>query len=63
MGSSSKNEDFRYLLCVINVFTKYTWVKALKDKKDKTVVNAFFKIVNESNGKPKKLWFDETRQS
>ena len=30
---SSKNKDVKYLLCVIDVFTKYTWVKPLKDKK------------------------------
>ena len=34
MGSlSSKNRNVKYLLCVIDVFTKYAWVKPLKDKK------------------------------
>ena len=34
MGSlSSKNKNVQYLLCVIDVFTKYAWVKPLKDKK------------------------------
>ena len=34
MGSlSSKNWGAKYLLCVIDVFTKYAWVKRLKDKK------------------------------
>ena len=32
---SSKNKNVKYLLCVIDVFTKYTWVKPLKDKKVK----------------------------
>ena len=49
------------LLCVINVFTKYAWVKYLKDKKIKTVINAFIQIVNESNRKPNKLWVDQER--
>ena len=50
MGSlSSKNKNVKYLLCVIDAFTKYTWVKPLKDKKGKTVLNAFIEIVNESN--------------
>ena len=35
------------------------WVKPLKDKKGKTVLNAFIKIVNESNCKPNKLWVDQ----
>ena len=54
---SSKNN--KYSLCVIDVFTKYAWVKPLKDKKGKTVLNIFIKIVNESNRKPNKLWVDQ----
>ena len=47
MGSlSSKNTDVKYLLCVIDVFTKYAWVKPLKDKKGKTVLNAFIEFYN-----------------
>ena len=36
--------------------------KALKDKKGKTVLNAFIEIVNESNRKPNKLWVDQGRK-
>ena len=62
MGSlSSENKNVRYLLCVIDVFTKYAWVKSLKDKISKTVLNAFIEIVNESNRKPNKLWVDQGR--
>ena len=56
---SSKNKNIKYLLCVIDVFTNYAWVKPLKDKKSKTVLNAFIEIVNESNRKPNKLWVDQ----
>ena len=59
---SSKNKNIKYLLCVIDVFTKYAWVKPFKDKKGKSVVNAFIKIVNESNRKTNKLWFDKGRE-
>ena len=34
-------------------------VKPLKDKKGKPVLNAFNKIVNESNCRPNKLWVDQ----
>ena len=38
MGSLySKNKNVKCLLYVIDVFTKYVWVKPLKDKKGKTV--------------------------
>ena len=30
---SSKNENIKYLLCVIDVFIKCAWIKILKDKK------------------------------
>ena len=53
---SSKNENVEYLLRIIDVFTKYAWVEPLKTKKAKTVLNAFIKIVNESNHKPNKLY-------
>ena len=60
MGSlSSKNKKVKYLLCAIDVFTKYAWVKFLKDKIGKKVLNAFIEIVNESNCKPNKLWVDQ----
>ena len=63
LGSlSSKNKNVKYLLCAIDVLTKYAWVKILKDKKGKTVLKAFIEIVNESNLKPNKLWVDEGKE-
>ena len=58
----SKNKNVKYLLRVIDVSTKYAWVKPLKDKKGKTVLNVFIEIVNESNRKPNKLWVDQGRE-
>ena len=45
MGSltSKKRCGVKYLLCVIGVFTKYAWVKPLKDKKSKIVVYDLWK--------------------
>ena len=57
----SKNQSVKYLLCVTDVFTKYAWVKPLKNKKSKAVINGFIKIVNESNRKPNKLYVDQGR--
>ena len=34
---SSENKNVQYLLYVIVVFSKYAWVKPLKDKQGKTV--------------------------
>ena len=30
-----------FLLCVIDIYDKYTWVIPLKDKKGITIINAF----------------------
>ena len=57
----SKNKNVKYLLRVIDVFTKYTWVKLLEEKKDKIVLNTFIEVVNEFNRKPNKLWVDQGR--
>ena len=59
---SSKNENVKYLLCVIDAFTEFSWVKPLKDKKGKIVLNAFITTVNESNHKPNKWWVDQGRE-
>ena len=49
---SKFNKGFRFLLCVIDIFSKYAWVIPLKDKKGISIVNAFRKILKESNRKP-----------
>ena len=41
---SKFNKGFRFLLCVIYIFSKYAWVIPLKDKKCITVTNAFQNI-------------------
>ena len=53
------NKGFRFLLCVIDIFSKYAWVVPLKDKKGISIVNAFQKILKESDRKPNKIWVDK----
>ena len=54
----SKNKNIKHLLCVKDVFTNYVWVRPLKNKNGKTVLNAFIEVINECNHKPNKLWVD-----
>ena len=56
---SKFNKGFRFLLCVIDIFSKYAWVVPLKDKKGISIVNAFQKILKESDRKPNKIWVDK----
>ena len=53
------NKEFRFSLCVIDVYSKYAWVILLKDEKGITITNAFQKILDESRRKPNKIWFDK----
>ena len=55
---SNFNKWFRFLLCVIDIYSKYAWVILLKDEKGITITNAFQKILDESNRKPNKIWVD-----
>ena len=56
---SKFNKGFRFLLCVIDIFSKYTWVVPLKDKKGVSIVDAFQKILDKSAGKPSKISVDK----
>ena len=56
---SKFNKGFRLLLCVIDIFSKYAWVVPLKDKKGISIVNAFQKILKESDEKATKIWVDK----
>ena len=56
---SKFNNGFRFSLCVIDIFSKYAWVIPLKDKKGVSIVNAFQKILKESDRKPNKIWVDK----
>ena len=48
MQSLSKfNKGFKYLLCAIDLFSKYVWVVPIKDEKGTSIVNAFKKIISE----------------
>ena len=69
---SKFNKGFRLLLCVIDIFSKHAWILPLKDKKGNSIVNAFQKMLKESDRseaksmelhckgrKPNKIWVDK----
>ena len=57
----SKNKNIKYLLCFIDIYTKYAWVKPLKGKSGKRVLNSFIEIINESDREPN-IWVDQGRE-
>ena len=66
---SRKNKGIKYLLCAIDLYSKYAFVIPLKDEKGISIVNAFNKIIKQSNRrakgtsvqhvKPNKIWVDQ----
>ena len=59
---SKFNKGFRLLLCVIDIFSKYTWTVPLKDKKYVSIVDAFQEILDKSGRRPKKIWVNKGSQ-
>ena len=56
MQSLSKfSKGFKYLLCSIDLFSKYAWVIPIKYKKGTSIVNAFKKTVSKGKWKPNKI--------
>ena len=49
------DKGFRFLLCVIEIYSKYGWVIPLKDKKGITIINTFQKIFKTFNRKPNRI--------
>ena len=54
---SRSNKFYKYLLTVIDVFSKYGWIVPLKTKTGKEVAQAFRKLF--LNGHPTRLWTDK----
>ena len=56
---SKFNNRFRFLLSVIDIYSKYAWAIPLKNKEGITTNNAFQNFLDESNCKPNKIWVDK----
>ena len=56
------NDGYRYLLTVIDLFSRYAWAKPLRSKSAADVTLAFRNILAEGERKPKKLQTDNGRE-
>ena len=54
----SFNDGYRYILCIIDVFTKFAWAVPLKNKMAATVLFAVEAVVSKSKRIPEKVWLD-----
>ena len=59
MQSLSKyNKGNKYLLCAIDLLSKYAWIIPIKDKKGTSIINTFNKIISKGR-KPNKIWVNQ----
>ena len=58
---SKQNKHFKYLLTVIDIFSKFAWVYLLKTKTGLEVANAF-KSIFKLGRKPEKIWSDAGKE-
>ena len=56
---SKLNKGICFLLCIVDIFSKYAWVIPSKNKKDITISNPVQKILDEFNCKTRKIWVDK----
>ena len=60
---SSSNKGYKYILMVIDIFSKYGWGEPLKNKKGLTIAKAFRKIWKSNGQKTSKyLWTDKGKE-
>ena len=56
---SKYNKEIKYLLCAIDLYSKYAWIHTLNDKKVLSIVKSFQKVLDDSNRKPNNIWVDK----
>ncbi len=55
----SDNDGFKFIMCIIDVFSKYAWCVPLKTKSSLSILNALKEVVSKSDRIPEKIWTDE----
>ena len=52
------NKNYRFILVVLDIFSRFAWARPLKNKSGVSVAKAFEDIISESDKKPHKVWSD-----
>ena len=52
------NDNYRYILCIIDVFSKYAWCIPLKNKNATSVLHAVQNTIESSHRTPERIWVD-----
>jgi len=58
MADLHVDKGYRYILCIIDVLSKYAWAVPLKQKTPKTTLAAIKSVIFSSGRSPEKIWCD-----
>lgn len=56
------NNNYKYILSVIDVFSKFAWMKVVRNKTGNEITRAFRQVINESGRIPKAVQSDAGRE-
>lgn len=59
---ASENKGFKYMLNVIDIYSRYAWIEPMKNKSADDTLNAIKAIVKKANATPVNLWVDEGKE-
>lgn len=59
---SSQNKDYKYILTVIDIFSKFAWARAVKSKTGEEVTSAMKSIFDSSSRIPKNMHTDQGKE-
>ena len=55
----SHNDGYKYILCIIDCFTRFAYCVPLKSKTSEVVLAAVKKVIKDSDREPEKIWCDK----
>jgi transposase InsO family protein len=61
-GTAKQNDDYKYILVVIDIYSRYAWTRALKNKTASETAKAFKSIISDSKHMPVALWVDQGKE-
>ena len=56
---ADENKGNKFILCIVDVLSKYAWCVPIKNKSAATVLNALKSVIEKSRRKPQKIWVDK----
>lgn len=61
-GMAEQNDGYKYILVVIDIFSRYAWTRKMKSKTGKETADNFKSIINEAGEKPNAVWVDQGKE-